>query len=327
MTKKYSHLTLEQRYFIQINIELNVSVSNISKAIGVHRSTVYNELKRNSMQKNKPPNHYKAQNAHFFAEKRKCAKSCKYAPSSPVYRRVKWLLKRFWSPEQICKACKLRGIEMLSIEAIYLWIYSQKKKGINYTEQLRRSHRKRRKRRLTKQPRTIIKNKISIHERPIKINKQQRFGDFEVDLVKAQNGYIVTITERKSLLNIIEKINQKEAIQVQQAIIKALEPYKDHIFSITSDNGTEFANHQQIAKELKIDWYFADAYKSQQRGCNENQNGLLRQFIKRDTNLNEIDEKDLKQIQKMLNNRPRKKNKFLSPIKYLILNNHVALAS
>jgi transposase, IS30 family len=327
MTKKYFHLTLEQRYLIQHNIELEVSVNDIAKKLGVHRSTVYNELKRNSIKKNKPPDQYKAVNANFFAKKRKHIKPLKYQAESAVYRRIKWLLKRYWSPEQICNACKLKGLEMISIEAIYLWIYEQKRKGIDYTCFLRRHHRKRRKRRLSNQPRTIIKNKISIHDRPVVINEQQRIGDFEVDLVKARNGYIVTITERKSLLNFIEKINQKEAIQVQNAIIKVLEPYKEFVFSITSDNGTEFVNHQQIANALGINWYFADPYKSQQRGCNENQNGLLRQFIKRDTDLTQIDEMKIKSIQNILNNRPRKKNDFLSPKKYLILNNHVALAS
>jgi transposase, IS30 family len=226
MTKKYFHLTLEQRYFIQHNIELKVPVKKIAIKLGVHRSTIYNELKRNSVHKNKPPDQYKASNAQFFSEKRKYVKSPRQHSNSVVYRRLKWLLKCYWSPEQISFTCKLRGIEMLSVEAIYLWIYAQKKKGVDYTNYLRRHHRKRRKRRLSKHPRTIIKNKTSIHDRLEVINEQQRIGDFEVDLVKAQNGYIVTITERKTLFNLIEKINQKEAMQVQNAIIKALEPYK-----------------------------------------------------------------------------------------------------
>lgn len=159
------------------------------------------------------------------------------------------------------------------------------------------------------------------------IDKQERIGDYEVDLVKCKNGYLLTITERKSLFNIIEKIKNKEAISVQNAIIKAFNPYTHMVHSITSDNGTEFANHQIVAKIIGTKWYFADPYKSQQRGCNENQNGLIRQYFKRDTDLDLITDIEINNIQRKLNVRPRKKNDFLSPIKFLSLNNYVALGS
>ena len=130
----------------------------------------------------------------------------------------------------------------------------------------------------------------------------------------------------KSLFNLICKIPNKEAATIQQAIIETLEPIKDSIHTITSDNGTEFANHEAITKELGIPWYFADPYKSQQRGANENQNGLIRQYLKRDTDLNLITNKQINKIQNKLNNRPRKKNNFVSPIKTLTLH-QVALVT
>lgn len=327
MTKKYSQLNLLQRYQIQSNKEVGLSVTEIAVKLGLHRSTIYRELKRNSIVGAKPPDKYKALNAQTFACHRSYKPKVIYTDGSEVIRRVKWLLTSDWSPEQIVNTCKERRLAMMSIEAIYLWIYAHRKTGKDYTNNLRRHHRKRRKRRLSNQPRVIIKDKVSIHQRDEVINKQQRLGDWEVDLVKAQNGYLVTITERKSLFNLIEKIVTKDAVSVENAIIKVLKPYENQIFSITSDNGTEFANHKNVSKKLMIDWYFADAYKSQQRGCNENQNGLIRQYIKRDTDLNQITENDIKKIQLKLNSRPRKKNGFVSPIKYLTLNKFVALES
>ena len=106
-----------------------------------------------------------------------------------------------------------------------------------------------------------------------------------------------------------------------------MESYKGVIHSITSDNGTEFVNHQNIVQRIKAEWYFADPYKPQQRGRNENQNGLIRRYYKRDTDLDLIEDIEIKNIQLKLNLRPRKKNKFLSPIKFLSLNNFVALGS
>ena len=96
--------------------------------------------------------------------------------------------------------------------------------------------------------------------------------------------------------------------------------------TITSDNGTEFAYHQEITRQIGIPWYFADPYKSQQRGCNENQNGLIRQFFKRDTDLNSTTDLEIKLVQNMLNRRPRKKNQFVSPNKLLRLHS-VAFAA
>jgi transposase, IS30 family len=327
MTNQYFHLNLEQRYQLQSYLECKLPVTAIATNLGVHRSTVYREIKRNSLSKLKPPDVYKAKSAAIFAKARSHKKVVKYSEQGAVVRRLKWLLGKDWSPEQIAKTCAKRGIAMMSIESIYMWIYAHRKCGKDYTSHLRRHHRKRRKRRLSKQPRIIIKDRVSIHQRDEVINQQQRIGDWEVDLVKAKNGYVVNITERKSLFNLIEKIATKDALSVQNAIIKAVAGHKNTLFSITSDNGTEFAQHQTLATTLNLKWYFADPYKSQQRGCNENQNGLLRQYIKRDTDLNLLTEKELKNIQEILNNRPRKKINFLSPKKYLTLKQNVALAS
>ena len=327
MTKKYLHLNRDQRYQIEALLAIGTAAVEIAKTINVHKSTVYREIRRNSTHAARPPDRYKAANAQNFAVRRAFANKPCLSRDAAITRRIVFLLKAYWSPQQIARACRERGIAMLGTEAIYLWLYDQKKKGNDYTMYLRRHHRKRRKRRLDKQPRVIIKNKKSIHDRPVVVQQQGRIGDFEADLVKCQNGYIVNITERKTLFNIMEKVTTKDARSVGEAIVKALSPYKGTIKTITSDNGTEFANHVKIAETLGVDWYFADAYKSQQRGANENQNGLIRQYLKRDTDLNTISEERIKKIQKQLNARPRKKLGYNSPTKYLFLNHRVALAS
>ena len=325
MTKKYHQLNQEQRYQIEVLLQTGTPKTTIADLIGVDRSTVYRELKRNTINAARQPV-YKAASAQLFTSKRAYVPKPTISANKAIIRRIRWLLTRYWSPEQIVGACRQRGISMMSVESIYLWIYAQKKKGIDYAKHLRRHHRKRRKRRLIKQPRTIIQNKVSIHDRPKIVAEQGRTGDFETDLVKCLNGYLVTITERKTLFNLIEKIPNKEAASVQKAIIKALQPYKEMVKTITSDNGTEFANHQKIAEELKCNWFFADPYKSQQRGANENQNGLIRQFFNRKTDLNKVEENEIKMAQNKLNARPRKKHNFESP-NNLFLNQNVALVA
>ena len=325
MTPKFSHLSQEQRYQIEALKTAGHSQSFIAGHLGVHKSTISRELKRNSVHCARPPDKYKAKVAQLFADKRAYKTPATKSVDPCISRRIKWLLKAGWSPEQIATVCAQRNISMLSTEGICLWIYKQPRMPTDLTDLLRRHHRKRRKRRLSRQPRTIIKNRVSIHQRPLVVALQSRFGDMETDLVKCRNGYLLTLTERKSLFNFIAKIPNKEAATVEQAVIRMVQPFKQQIHTITSDNGTEFANHQSISQHTGILWFFADPYQSQQRGCNENQNGLIRQFLKRDTDLEKLSDNQIKIIQNKLNSRPRKKNQFLSPSKLLRLH-HVAFA-
>lgn len=319
MTSKFNHLSQGQRYQIEALKVAGHSQRYIADILLVHKSTISRELSRNSTQTAKLPDKYKASQADHFAIKRTYKPVKVKSGNKDIERRIAWLLRFDWSPEQIASSCRLRGIKMLSTEGIYLWIYSQARTPIDYTNYLRRHHRKRRKRKLKNQPRTIIKSRVSIHERPPEVMEQLRFGDMETDLVKCQNGYLLTITERKSLFNLIVKLPNKEAMTIQIAIISALLPVKKCVKTITSDNGTEFAYHQIISEALGVPWYFADPYCSQQRGCNENQNGLIRQYYKRNTDLNLITQASINLVQDKLNNRPRKKNKFISPTKLLDL--------
>jgi transposase, IS30 family len=326
MTSKFTHLSQDQRYQIEALKTAGHSQVFIAGILKVDKSTISRELARNSTQGAKPPDKYKAAKAHQFANKRAFKPPKLKSGNKSIERRISWLLRCGWSPQQISSCCRAKGIPMLSTEGIYQWIYAQPRHLVDYTSYLRRHHRKRRKRRLKNQSRNIIKNRVSIHERPPEVAEQLRFGDMETDLVKCQNGYLLTITERKSLFNFLVKLPNKEALTIQNAMIQVLQPIRESIKTITSDNGTEFAYHQIISQALKVPWFFADPYCSQQRGCNENQNGLIRQYFKRNTDLNTISQVQIDQVQKKLNNRPRKKNQFVSPAKLLNLHN-VAFAA
>ncbi len=319
----YKHLTLEQRYQIQALYQQNVSMTRIAEAIGFHKSTVSRELKRNSVQSSRPPDRYKASVAQNFSSRRAYKPLSYKTKNISITRRIIWLLRQGWSPQQIAHTCHNRGIPMLSTEAIYQWIYKNRVQDsqTDLTFLLRRRHRKKRKRALNRQPRIIIKEKVSIHKRPS--DADQHTGHFEADTAKCQNGYLLVLTERRSLFNIIIKIPDKSA----QSVLDALQTIKDKhtMLSITSDNGTEFAYHKNITKLLQVPWYFADPNSPHQRGKNENQIGIIRQYLTRKTDLKELSDQQIKLIEQRVNHRPRKKHNFISPIKFL-LTNPVALA-
>lgn len=151
MSQKYSHLSQEQRYKIEALKNAGFSQTKIAEQIGFHKSTISREFKRNSIAKAKPPDKYKAKQAHDFACKRAYKPWNHKTKDGAIIRRIIWLIKRDWSPEQIAITCKNRAIPMLSTEGIYLWLYTNRfHQGEDLLKHLRRGHRKRRKRRLNK---------------------------------------------------------------------------------------------------------------------------------------------------------------------------------
>ena len=112
----------------------------------------------------------------------------------------------------------------------------------------------------------------------------------------------------------MEYVASREAKEVADVIINQLEDWKPFIKTITSDKGKEFADHQRIAEQLNIDFFFADPYHSWQRGANENLNGLIRQYLPKKTNFKTIEKDYISEITEKLNRRPRKRFNFDNPV-------------
>jgi len=71
-------------------------------------------------------------------------------------------------------------------------------------------------------------------------------------------------------------------------------------------------------RKTNIDFYFATPYHSWERGANENTNGLIRQYIPKQTDFDTITEQYVQYVEDELNNRPRKKHGFLTPNEVLL---------
>ena len=112
----------------------------------------------------------------------------------------------------------------------------------------------------------------------------------------------------------MKKVISKEAAVVAQAINDMMEDWKPFVHTITSDNGKEFAEHKSIAENINIDYYFAHPYHSWERGSNENLNGLVRQYFTKKSDFTTLSEMHIQSIENKLNNRPRKRYKYETPI-------------
>ena len=96
--------------------------------------------------------------------------------------------------------------------------------------------------------------------------------------------------------------------------------YINHVHTITGDNGTEFADHITLAKKLKTKFFFTHPYAAWEKGLIENTNKLIRQYIPKKSNSNQLNQQKIKELQCKINNRPRKKLKFYSPKESFFLN-------
>lgn len=303
---KYRQLTEGVRYQIALLFGEKISLTEISKRVGVSKSTVSRELRRNSV-----AGDYSAAETQRLSEaRRRSAARRSIGPDTVFYVETGLCWK--WSPEQISAICKRIG-SPVSHEWIYQHVQADKANGGELYKHLRQGKRRYRKGYGTKRGR--IPDAVSIEQRPAVVDERSRLGDWEADLVLGAQGTgaIVTLAERKSRIYLTKKVFSKESGEVSSAIISMLSSYKDVCHTITFDNGGEFSEHRAIAEALEAKTYFAHPYASHERGLNENTNGLLRQFIPKGTDLRTVSEEDLQHYQNSLNSRPRKCLGFRQP--------------
>jgi len=224
-------------------------------------------------------------------------------------------IKQEWSPEQVCGRLKKEGIQDLHHETIYQYILADKRSGGDLYEHLRHQSKTYRKRYGAAHNRSGIPNRTDIDERPEAANKRERVGDWEADTIIGKNhkGAIVTLDDRKSKLRLAMPTGGKKARNVTDSIISLFKPLKRFVKTLTFDNGKEFSYHEEIAKKLSCDTYFAKPYHSWERGQNENANGLLRQYFPKSMELIDVTRKQVFDAVHKLNSRPRKCLKYKTP--------------
>ena len=305
--RTYTQLTREQRYQLSALLKMGDSQTEIAEVIGMHKSTISREIRRNRGQRG-----YRPKQAHYMAKER----HKKPAPRIQVetWELIESKLREDWSPEQISERLKRDKDIQVSHESIYLYILADKRAGGNLHKHLR-CQKKRRKRYGSYDRRGKLPNRVSIDERPGIVDRRQRIGDWEVDTIigKGRRQAIVTLTERKSRFALLRKVDRRKAELVGEAVIDLLRPVADCAHTITADNGKEFSEHERIAKELDIDFFFAHSYSAWERGSNENMNGLVRQYIPKNRDLASVTEEELTKIINKLNHRPRKCLDFKTP--------------
>lgn len=314
--RKAKKLTLEERIKIKTFLECLLIPSQIAKKLDRHRSTITRELNKWGIKKNHQD--YDPHLAQWFSIDNFGVvhrNEVKLEKNPKLLKLVIKKLKLRWSPQQISGWLSIKfpndNFMSISHESIYKYIYSVargelKKELTSYL----RFEKAKRKSIVGSRKNTIkIKDRVSISHRPEQVNDRIVPGHWESDLIigKDRKTAIGTIVERTTRFAILVPLKNRTAPQIRKAFARELKKFpKELAKTMTHDNGTEMAEHKLFTKQTQIDVYFCHPYSSWERGTNENTNGLIRDFWPKGTDFNTLSRQQIKKVQKLLNERPRK---------------------
>lgn len=304
--KQHRHLTYEDRCQIQALLKRGISCAGIARDLGVHRSTIGRELRRNSRETG-----YYYHFAQAQAEDRQAKRDSRPRKmTAPVIAFIEGRLLEDWSPQQISGWLRYRQdrLPTLSHERIYQYVWRDKWDGGRLHTHLRHRGRRYWRRGSAYERRGRIPDRVDIDLRPAIVEQKSRIGDWELDTIVGPSkrpGALVSMVDRCSKIVRLVLVPSRGADGVAQAIEARLGEHKDKVLTLTMDNGKEFARHRAFGQALQAETYFAKPYQSWQRGLNEHSNGLVRQYFPKATDFGTVSTDDVRRVEILLNNRPR----------------------
>ena len=337
--KGNKRLSLNERIQIEIQYSQGRNLGEIAKHLGCGRnkSTISREIRgrpRRGFGK------YQAYQANCRAVKREESRGKRERLKNEATRTyTKEKLKLGWTPEQIeLRIGRDLGKEYsISYEAIYQFIYFQVRRDGNGKvkegcEDLRpylaRRHTRRQKKGFRKAQKAERAALPSIDDRPKAVEKRKEIGHFEGDTIvsRESKSRLKTLNERSCGVVLIGKTKDGTTGECNRVALERLTEFpNEYRKTLTQDRGTENFDYRPLETGLKISCYFAHAYCSQERGSNENLNGLIRRYFPKGTDFSKISDTEIMRVEGLLNNRPRKRFGGLTPSEVLFMKTGVAL--
>lgn len=319
---EYKRLSFEEREEISRLLGSGLSLRSIAKSLRRNPSTISREVNRLSDGKK----NYRALAGHKQSIKRSRSRRLdkrKLFENERLLSVVRAKLKLYWSPDQIAKYLKATyecPSMHISAESIYTYIYVLPRGQLReeLSQQLRDKHKKRRVRGRTAVGQTSnLKDMISIEERPKAVEDRTVPGHWEGDLIIGdwrKQSALGTLVERTTRTVILVPLKSKKAEDVRKAFAKEVKKIpKQMRLSLTYDQGREMAEHKLFTKETEMKVYFAHPASPWERGTNENTNRLLRDFFPKGIDFSKVTRKEIKKVQDLLNERPRRSLDYRTP--------------
>jgi IS30 family transposase len=312
MPTSYHHLTYHDRIQIHALLQLRYKPSKIATHLGRPVCTISRELNRNSFGEI-----YFLETAQINADLRRSLASADRDSDEELDAMIEQGLRHGMSPAQIAGRLRAEGVAGTSTSNIYSKIKKDKVAGGDlwmFLRHARKSYRKNYGAGASFS--NEIKNRVSIDERPDIVDFKERKGDLEGDTVigAKHKGVLLTMNDRVTKKVSIDKLKSKKSDEVSEAMIHATEKFDGVKHTCTLDNGKEFAGHEDFTDVTGIKVYFCRPSSPEERGANENTNGLIRQYIPKGSDITKVTKTRIKFIERSLNSRPRKTLNFLTPI-------------
>ena len=310
----HTELDLRERRAIEDMLNAKVPVSKIAAEIGIHRSTVYREIKRNFFTDDELPqlNGYFGMTAQRSAAERR-ARRRKLVRIPELREAVIDRLQEGWSPEQIAGRLRIepRAPYRICHETIYQYVYSESGKSQELGRYLPERQKKRKPRYARKARDRVFPLETSIHNRPDEINDRSQFGNWEGDLMifeRAQgNANVATLIERKTRYTVLLRNHDRKSRPLMNKLINEMSPLPANARrSITFDRGLEFSSWRELHKGMGTKSWFCDPQAPWQKGSVENMNKRVRRYLPRDTALLSLPNRYMRSICDRLNATPRK---------------------
>ncbi len=298
----HRQLTESQRYQIYALLKLDLSRRQIADVIDVHHTTVSRELRRNHVSR-----HYNPDLAQGATDVRRTFSRKARIITLEIENLIIFFLKFGYSPSMICHILEYSHGIKIAFQTIYNHIETDRKHGGELYKLLPFKGRARRSDYQYKPWKHGTAPGQYIDQRPVSADNRSRFGHLEIDTIvsKDRKGGVLTVVDRKSRFLWAKIIPNMNASTVKKALVELLDPIKDQVKTITSDNGREFSEHHAISKALDCQFYFCRPYSSFERGTVERMNREIRSLYPKKTDFHKID-KDLFQVHiDLINFKPR----------------------
>ena len=314
----HKHITSFQRNELSALLRAGLKQKNITKLLNKTPSAISQELKRN---KNNNKTGYDAREAKQKTKERRIIANQRFKKiqnSNWLKKYIIEKIKESWSPDQISGRLKddypNDKKKHLGKDSIYNFIYNERKDLVKRLRCQKGKYRRRYGTRIREKQREEQKKK-RINTRPKIVEEKQRIGDWEGDtIVGVDKSHILTHVDRKSGFAVADKLDRGLAELTRKTTYERFKKIsKNNKHTITYDNGVTFSEHELTEKQTGMDIYFAFPYHSWERGCNENFNGLLRQFFPKKTSFTNIKQEDIEKAVDLINNRPRKRLNYKTP--------------
>jgi IS30 family transposase len=308
----YHQITPAERYTLGALRKQGYSNAEIARITERHRSTIGREFQRNCAKHDGAYRHSKAQE-RTNGRRSRSRRNSQFGTNE--WELVEILLREKFSPEQVSGWLRLLEILEISHEAIYTHVQRDKTRGGNLWRNLRQPSRYR-KRYGPAEKRGRLMGKRHISERPPAAETRSEIGHWEMDVViGAGNQHcVVTLVERMTGATLIGKLRCRKVVALNARVIELIQAHPGLFKTITVDNGPEFHGYEEIERATGVTVYFANPYCSWERGTNENTNGLIRQYLPKRMSMKHVTQERCNAIASSLNNRPRKRHGFRTPL-------------